>query len=756
MSPSKLLEASVVRETTADSSTQGRSTAQPRSRHRSSRSHLDLVLPATAAAMISQTWFRPGSFIAQGDIPPFIQTALDGEYAWAWGHNLTAAGSPSFEIVRGVEALLVRTVGLIGGSEILAQRVFYAGLLASVALGAGMFARCFTSRAAVVGMAALFACVNPFILTYVPNPVFLCALAIMGISGSMIVQAGRGHPVSPVAFAFSTLGLSYLLVNVPTLLVSVGWLLGLVALGSTLAGPGGSRRSAELVWRALPWTVLLNIWWLVPGLITFLGHGAVEVAVDQDVRVWAWTHARASIANVLSLNAGWAWDYPENFPFAATLDAAHWNWLRFVPPLLGLSAPLLSRGVRRRTAFAFVAVLLGLVLIGKGLHPPIPELNLWLYDHLPGFWLLREPFSKVGPPLVLVYVALLTLSVDAILDKVGERKSQGRGPVVALTFAACGVGLLAYPYPLWNGELFPESKVNLPSAHVRVPDSWRAVAGHVNEDRTQGKALVLPLADFYQMPTNWGYYGADVIPKTLFRRPTIQPVPETYFSDQDGYSKRVQSIETLLLQGSTDSIPALLHELGVSHVVLRRDLDLSFPNRSFADPQLLADSLGDVPSLARPQRFAVASVYSVTGDSGEVHLRDDSGRPVQRPSLTWNRRNPARYSITVAGMNRPVTLVLTESYDPGWRLSGLPSGAAVTHQRIDGYANGWRIDAEGTFTLVAEYRPARLARAAILISLVTALLAVGLPFYHAGRITVNRTRLASRRRARTREADESS
>lgn len=700
------------------------------------------ALPVGVAVATSQTWFKPGHFIAQGDIAPFVRTSVAAEYTWAWNHDLSGAGSPTFQIVKAVEVLVIRGVALLGGDEVAAQRLFYALLLALVAVGAASFARCFTSNWKAIALAGTFACLNAFVLNQVPNPLVLAAIGLMGISGFFVVRAAQGARVSPIVLAAVSVGFSYLLINAPVFAVAALWVVALVGLGTAFAGPGGTKRAAWLVLRALPWAVALNLWWIVPAIPTFLGGSAPEVAVSTDVRAWSWTHVRSSIGNVLALTGMWTWSYREYVPSAPKLDRSWWAWLAFVPALASLAAPVVATARHRRQSLVLLSGALVLVLVGKGVHPPLSGLNYWFYDHVPGFWLLREPMAKVGPPLVLVYAALIAIGLTSLVERHGARPAR-RSSLGPIALAVAAAATVAFPYPLWNGTLIPDDKPVLPSAHVRLPDGWRAAADHLNGEPLRGKALVLPLNDFYQVPTTWGYYGVDVIPSALLRRPTIQPLPENYFVEPQSYMAAARGLQRGLIDGDIGSVPRLLQALGVSHVVVRHDLDRDFPGRSFADPDRIEESLAASPSLRHARSFGVADVYTVDAPSALVQVREPEGsdlEPSALPELSWHRQNPTRYAGRVSGANGPFLLTLAESFDAGWRLSGVPDGVSASHQRVDGYANGWLVDGAGTFDLTVQYAPARRARWALGLSWLAGGAAVAASAYGTARSILGRRR----------------
>ena len=119
-----------------------------------------------------------------------------------------------------------------------------------------------------------------------------------------------------------------------------------------------------------------------------------------------------------------------------------------------------------------------------------------------------------------------------------------------------------------------------PSAHVRVPDYWRAMAETIDADERDGKVLVLPLDDYYQMPTTWGFFGVDSIANLLIQHPVVQPKPDGYFGDVAGFKANVVAVETALLSGDLAPVPNLLDSIGVSEVIVRHDLVRGLPGRT--------------------------------------------------------------------------------------------------------------------------------------------------------------------------------
>jgi arabinofuranan 3-O-arabinosyltransferase len=317
---------------------------------------------------------------------------------------------------------------------------------------------------------------------------------------------------------------------------------------------------------------------------------------------------RASIPNILGLNSSWAWGHPEYYPFAAGLERAPLVLLQYTlvaGAALGVAS---AQGTRRRVALVLSGVGLAAIVVSKGVHPPLVGLNLWLYHQVPGFWLFRDP-AKVNLLIVLVFALLAALAIDSF-----EESSVATGAVAAGLLAA---GALVYAHPLLTGAVVPDDRPLLPSAHVRVPQAWDDVEAYLDAAPDRGKVVVLPKLDYYQAPTTWGYYGTSFL-HTLIHRPVVEPLPGGYYSDPV-VAEHVASLEQQILDRGGNA-RAAMQALGARYLLLRRDLQASFPGRSFVAPRQLAVALKRTPGLRRVRSFGPLDLYETDlRQGGEVY-----------------------------------------------------------------------------------------------------------------------------------------
>ncbi|MBN1172283.1 MAG: hypothetical protein JXA67_08915, partial [Micromonosporaceae bacterium] len=566
-----------------------------------------------ATALVTLTWVQPGAFIAAGDVAPFETRNTAAELTSLWNHQITGSGSHSYIIVNIFQVVLTRLVGVVGLSPTVAQYLFYALLWSYAAFGGAYLAAVWTRRASAMVFAGLAAAFNAYLMVAFPNPLPALAIGLTGTLVGMVLRAGAGRGVSARTLALATLPASYLAQNPPLLaLLAVCVVLSALASGM-LVTRSAPRRSAMLLLRAAPWALAVNLWWLVPLVLTLGDASGLVLDATTDVRQWSWTHARASIGNVLTLNAHWGWHNPGYFPFSAAMESAGWPVLRWGMPALALAGVLLSDRSRRKPAVILGLVCAGCAVLGTGLHPPLGPVNQWMFDHVPGMWLLRDPAMKLAVVQVLCYGALGAVAIDRVLSM---RSFSLRLMGLRLGVGAVVLCALGYPWPLWTGEIVPETKASFPGSHVRVPQDWHEVADAVNESSSQGKVLVLPLDPYYQVTTTWGYHGVDTIPRQLLERPVVYRLPGGYLRAAGSADELASLAESTLLAGQRAIALNVLRALGVGQVIVRNDLLARSGAQPFADPEALRASADAM--LVRTSHFPIADVYQVPDASGPV------------------------------------------------------------------------------------------------------------------------------------------
>ena len=570
--------------------------------------------------------FRTGAFLASGDVPPLIVDGLRSELGWQWTHQNSGAGGPTYEIARAVEVAAVELAHLLGGTEALGQRLLFAAIWGFAAAAGAALATRFTASAVgatVLGLTAVF---NPYTLVAQPNPLPVVALGIAAAVIVLSVDAARGGRPRWAHLALLAIPCSYVSLNPPLLALLAMVVVTQPLIAPLLAGPGpgGARLVLGLFARSAPLSAALSAWWVVPAVIAIRHADPSTVRAVTSVDAWSWTHARSSVANVLTLFGHWSWPRPEYYGRAVVLERLPWSPIRWVLPLVALASPVAAYRARRRAAVVVVGLIAVCVFVGKGLHRPWSGANRWLYANVPAFWLFREPAAKVSVVLVLLYVIGFAITFDALMGRLcathaRRQATQRLGVPVASALVWLVVVLpLIGVWPLWTGAVVrPASAVN-GGDRSSLPSDWRRVAAEVNRSALHGKTLVLPIDDYYQVPTTWGFYGADNLVRRLVTRPVIQSNPQLYVGDSDVFDSLMRTVEKAVSVNDGQGAASLLRALGVSHVVVRKDIDFDSPIRSvhMERPATILAGLRDVAGLRKVLSTSVADVFELTDRPG--------------------------------------------------------------------------------------------------------------------------------------------
>ncbi|MFC3382566.1 hypothetical protein ACFOHP_11655 [Couchioplanes caeruleus subsp. azureus] len=558
-----------------------------------------LIVFAISSLIVSR-WFRTGTFIAGGDMGAFIRQGWAPEALWAWNHQTTGAGSAGYTMARGFEFVVIWVCKAVGLTEYSAQWLFYTIIYGLVGFGIAYLAGAFVRSEAGIVAAGAFGVLNGFFLTRLPNPLNIISVGSVALITGIAMRVAMGRRVPAPIAGFALMPTSFLSFNPPMLVVAYAWAVGGTPLLALLVlGRQPAVRLLKWFVAATPWAIVLNVYWLIPLAMSYVGGGgAAANATFQDPTNWSWSQVNNTPPNILTMVANWAWFRPQYLPYAADLDRPAWIWIRYMLPVVVFAAPLLAPRRLRRLAFGLLLLILVFVFLAKGLRPPLNQFNMFLYLHAPGFWLFREPMSKLGQLLVSFFGIMMAIAVEGMLARLrASRRFRPGWPRRLVTTAAATPVLLvlAYPYPIYTGEVMPDERPTQPSAHVRVLQDWWDVADKINADTRPGKVLVLPLDDYYQMPTTWGFFGADSIANLLVKHPIVSPKPGGYFGETPGFNASVHGIENALLAGDLAPVPKLLEAIGASRVIIRHDLVRGLPNRYFADDRVLSAAMAKVP-----------------------------------------------------------------------------------------------------------------------------------------------------------------
>jgi hypothetical protein len=719
----------------------------------------DYVVVTGAALLAAQTWFRPGTYIAFGDLFPFLEdSALLSKAIPVWNTLSNGVGGRNSSIVNAPVALLETSVDALGGSGPLFERLFITGLFVAQGLTIAFLIRSVWPRCRMVARAAgaLFYLFNLLAFFNLPGSVQMLAFVTLPLLSALMIRGLQtGRPKYAYLWGLASSALGYVAANLPLLGTTV---LGSISLAllAHFSRRGRVETLTSFALRAIPLFVLLNCWWIVPATITLLGTPNLA-SIPTSPQDWGWTHARNSFTNLFSLNVAWGWPQPIYYPYAHNYLNPLMSVFVYAPAALAFGSLTFQK--TNRTIQAMVSVLslwaLVLLFIAKGIHPPFASANEKLLTEVPGMWVLREPASKLLPIVTVIFSLLIAYCVDKALDTLEARRGSRRHWWVdpATPVVAIGLSLSLVAWPIATGDIVADERPLLPGPHIKIPTYWRDVASELNERQGDaGTVMLLPLSDFYQMPYEWGFYGSDVLASHLFERPVIVGAGIGYIPPPPEVQAAITRLETAMQADDRSTVAWSLRALGVRYVLVRGDIDYDVAlrlGRRIEPSTSYSEILSRERLFHLVGRFGALSLYESKATApapvtawSRTHVMDSFAfTPTVGPQLTdsamitasqaeWIQAvdgphprldveevDEARYLISVKDARAPFVLTLNQTFDPGWNARD-PSIEA-SHAVTNGFANGWLVDRIGSFDIEIAFEPEKFARSARIVSLVS-------------------------------------
>lgn len=108
-----------------------------------------------------------------------------------------------------------------------------------------------------------------------------------------------------------------------------------------------------------------------------------------------------------------------------------------------------------------------------------------------------------------------------------------------------------------------------------------------------------------------------------------------------------------------------------------------------------------------------------------VSIKSVSPKGLGKPNIKFEKIDNVSYKISVGEAKEPFILMFNETYSPFWRIRG----ENFEHFMINGYANAWLVDKNGSFDLVAEYRLQKYFYCGVIVSVTGLISAIVLVVY---------------------------
>jgi hypothetical protein len=586
------------------------------------------------------------------------------------------------------------------------------------------FARVFPGQGLAIAAATVLFTVNPFIDERMASGQ---VYVVMGYSLLPIILGLAVRPLDSV-MATSALGGLVLTVAVAESVhyLFIGGLLLLVTAGTFAAL--GQARAARAAAGIAACGAVLNLYWLIPAaratrtMPSRVSHA--DLAVFQTVADRTWGLA----VNIAGLYGFWR-------PGPPLVQDVLSGWPFLLLTMLLVAGfgffQMWSRGGpsgRALAASCAIAVLAG-GLLAAGAQGPAGGLYTWLFNHLPGFRVMREP-DKFAALLALGYAAGFGAGAAAMTRRMLARN---------WSRVLCVGCLMALPLVYGYTELWGFGGYARP---VSYPASWAAADRAMSPGAT---AIALPWRSYLPVPWNRGAVTANPMQGYFDRPMIIADDLEAGPITTETSDPRSLFLQFCLGHGKRlTEFGRLLAPLGIRYVILakgpwlpsfgwlsqQRDLRKVFGSASIAvyrnqesvprayEPhqRIVLRDWGQVVALA--QRAPLIDYLIQVRRAGPGPIAWPAGTavppPVRPTVLAAPRGTPVAQPVVLGRPARSV-IIVNPAYQ-GWRLAGYRTASqfGVTVAFTGSRRGSRRGTRRGTHagTAVAGYQPWRLAAAA--------------------------------------------
>lgn len=384
--------------------------------------------------------------------------------------------------------------------------------------------------------------------------------------------------------------------------------------------------------------------------------------------------------------------------FSHSLSLLHPNWPEnifgkiyflnpafLILPIIAFSSLLFNKN-KNVLFFAFLAFV-G-VFLAKGANQPLGQINVWLFQNLPGMVMFRDP-TKWYLLIALSYSILIPYA----LKKISEY------------FRFAVILFVLYFIYLIN-PVFGQIKI------YQVPQEYVQLKNFLDSQKTFSRTLWVPEWQ------RFGYFSNN--------HPAIGR-EELFKGDAQKQITQVRNLDT----------EKNLKDLSVKYIIVPYDSqgEIFSKGRKYDHSGYLKtiQELRKIEWLKEINHFGKIKVFEVSSP------KDHFWSPEGNVGISYSFINPAKYKIQLQNVKKGDVLVFSESFDKYWTLksqiSNLPgldkrSGAGKS-QKYNGLFNSFLLPKDGSYELTIYYTPQDWVNFGVKISaasLIVILVLLGLKF----------------------------
>lgn len=359
-------------------------------------------------------------------------------------------------------------------------------------------------------------------------------------------------------------------------------------------------------------------------------------------------------------------------------------------PILAFSSLIFIEKLKNKQEKFYIIFfsLLGLLgaFLAKGASNPFGGIYLWMFDHIPGFMMFRDP-TKWYTLVVLSYSILIPFSVWKIYELL---KSKAYRFANAFLFI-----LIFYLLFLIRPALFGQLTGIFRSAII--PAEYIKLEKFLASDNNFSRTLWVPVAQRFEFYSNI--------------HPTVSAQDLFNVFDLQSIGKKISESQ---LQ---------LREMGIKYLIVPYDSqkEIFLDDRKFDENKYLQaiSIVGSNQWLKRIEGFGRIAVFEVHPSVGgpKDHFWSNS----DKLSLRYSYISPVEYTVEVKNAKVGDLVIFSESFDPNWKVKNGQLGA-LKSQPYQKIFNSFVLEKTGNYMLDIYYQPQEWVNIGLWISGATLLI----------------------------------
>ncbi|MBI3985214.1 MAG: hypothetical protein HY344_04770 [Candidatus Levybacteria bacterium] len=643
--------------------------------------------------VVFKNWFYP-HVISSGDFS-FISTSRLQDISlmpYAWGWNLAVGGlgafvSP-FSWLHFIEAIPLLFARFFSLNWLLAERVFYFYplLLALIVIPILFFKKFFPS--------SKFAFISTLIFS-------LNTYVLMLIGGGQIFIS-LAYAIAPlvfylflVSFNQKKLLFSFLIGLVLSLQVMldlrIAYVTVFVFLFYLLFNIDFSKKFLFRIVYSLgiPFFIafLLNSYWIIPTLILRVNPlydlGQIYTSFGA-VKFFSF----ATFENTISLlHPNW----PENLFGKVSFMRPEF----LIVPILAYSSLFFIKNeeerIKKNILFFAILGLLG-AFLAKGANDPFGFIYIWLFDHIPGFIMFRDP-TKWYLLIAISYSILIPFSIGKIYEYLSKFKRPS-----LFNFSSKNIFLLAvlvYLLFLIDPAIF--GKLSGAFKSTTIPSDYTQLEKYLSLDENFYRVLWFPMAQRFAPFSNL--------------HPAL-PARE--------FLKEVDN-KLLVEKFKQEETQRILINSSVKYVIIPYDSqgEIFLKDRKYNNDLYLftLKQLKSVSWLKNVKQIGKIYVFEI--ENYKDHFWTTSGKSL----VKYERISPVSYKLYLENVKINDRLVFSEKYDKNWILKEPGNSKTILpSEPYDKVFNSFILQKEGNYTIDLYYGPQIYVMVGVMLGSITLIL----------------------------------